>query len=299
MGISKKKPKDANPMPPTESTDESNEDKLFRTDRWLETRTENVAQDLNHLEEFLRSAIESGRSASQAFSPEKELERSNQQIDRLETMESEAWGWTTRILGEESGLNRAEKWAEWYEEMQLKIRQIRNKFWRSNSGTADSTTAAPQPGLWTHRGGHVEKVKLPKFHGDIENYSEFKSQFRLLCQGEGYPPVIELAQLRTKIPDDAVQALIGQTDPDKAWERLDEMYGDEEMSVVTAMRRLRSFKGKMTTPHEQVIELVIEVQRCHAVLEGLGKVDVLYSDRETIAVVIQCLPQDSRDRWYH
>ena len=71
------------------------------------------------------------------------------------------------------------------------------------------------------------------------------------------------------------------------------------MSIVTAMRRLRSFTGKKTTPHEQVIELVTEVQRCRAVLEGLGKVDVLYSDRETIAVVTQCLPQASRERWYH
>ena len=182
----KRKPKDADPKPPPELTEESNEDKLFRTDRWLKTRTENVAQDLNQLEEFLRSAIESGRPASQDLSPE--LERNSKQIDYLETMESEAWRWTTRIMGEESKLNRAEKWAEWYKEMQLKIRQIRSEIWRSNSGTADSTTAAPQPGLWTHRGGHVEKVKLPKFHGDIENYSEFKSQFWLLCQGEGYIP---------------------------------------------------------------------------------------------------------------
>ena len=100
----KRKPKDADPKPPPESTEESYEEKLFRIDRWLGTRTENVAQDLDQLEESLRSAIESGSPACQAFSPEKELERNSQQIDRLETVESEAWRWTTRISGEESKL---------------------------------------------------------------------------------------------------------------------------------------------------------------------------------------------------
>ena len=80
--------------------------------------------------------------------------------------------------------------------------------------------------LWTHRGGHVEKVKLPEFHGNIEDYPEFKSQFQQLCQGEGYSPVIELAQLRSKLPKDAITAIIGQTVPEKAWERLDELYGN-------------------------------------------------------------------------
>ena len=142
-------------------------------------------------------------------------------------------------------------------------------------------------------------VKLPEFNGDIEDYSQFKSQFQQLCAGERYSPVIELAQLRTKLPKEGVKAIIGQTDPGKAWERLDEIYGNMEMSVITAMRRLRNFKVTKSTPHDQVLELVAEVQRCRAVLEGLGEVEALYSDRETIAVVIQGLPRDSRERWYH
>ena len=49
-------------------------DKLFRTDRVLESKTRDVAQALINLEEFLRSVTESERSSGRAFSPEKELE---------------------------------------------------------------------------------------------------------------------------------------------------------------------------------------------------------------------------------
>ena len=76
-------------------------DKLFCADRLLESKTRDVAQALIHLEEFLRSATESERSLGQAFSPEKELESIRGRIEHLETMESEAWGWTARISGED------------------------------------------------------------------------------------------------------------------------------------------------------------------------------------------------------
>ena len=105
--------------------------------------------------------------------------------------------------------------------MQTKIQQIKGEIWRTSSSSADSATAASIPARWTHRGGHVEKVKLPEFNGDIEDYSEFKSQFQQLCAGERYSPVIKLAQLRTKLPKDGVKAIIGQTVPERAWERLD------------------------------------------------------------------------------
>ena len=105
--------------------------------------------------------------------------------------------------------------------------------------------------------------------------------------------------MRTKLPKEGVKAIIGQTVPHRAWERLDEIYGNKEMSVITAMRRLRNFKGTKSAAHEQVIKLEEEVQRCRTILEGLGEVEALYSDQETIATVVQSLPRDSRERWYH
>ena len=105
--------------------------------------------------------------------------------------------------------------------------------------------------------------------------------------------------LRSKLPKEAVTAIVGQTVPERAWERLDELYGNKEMSVITALKRLRSFKCTKSAPHDQVVELVTAVQRCRAVLEGLGEIGELYSDRETIASVVRSLPSDSCQRWYH
>ena len=82
-------------------------------------------------------------------------------------------------------------------------------------------------------------MKLPQFSGSVEDYGEFKCQFRELCSGENYTGVIELAQLRTKLPRDAVALLVGLVSPEAAWARLDETYGNEDLQVFAALKRLR------------------------------------------------------------
>ena len=90
---------------------------------------------------------------------------------------------------------------------------------------------------------HLEKVKLPQFSGKLEKYAEFKSQFQELCGGERYPAIIEITQLKQKIPREAAAALAGLMVPTTAWRRLNELYGDRESAILTALRKLRGFKS--------------------------------------------------------
>ena len=274
-------------------------DKLFCANRLLETKTRAVTQALTHLEEFIHSTVESKGTLGQAFNLEEELKSIQGKVGRIETIETEAWGWTARVSGEDSRSSRAAKWTKWYRQIQLKIQQIKKEIWRSGCSPVAPAADFAQPDQWAHHGGQVEKVKLPQFNGNFEDYSEFKSQFQQLCQGEGYSPVLELAQLRANLPTEAVTAIIGQLIPERAWERLDELYGNKETSVVAVLKRLRNFKCTKSSSHDQVLEIVAAVQRCQAVLEGMGEIGELYVDRETIASVVQSLPRDSRERWYH
>ena len=145
----------------------------------------------------------------------------------------------------------------------------------------------------------MEKIQLPEFGGDIEDYFGFKSLFRQLCSDECYAPEVELALLREKLPKRGVTAIKAKTHPEGAWKRLDKLYGDKEALVVAAITRLRKFLRTKSTPHVQILEIVAAVQRCCAVLEGLGEVRALYSDHVTMTMVIQSLPIDFRVKWFN
>ena len=111
--------------------------------------------------------------------------------------------------------------------------------------------------------------------------------------------VIELAQLRQKLPRDALSILSGLSDLKTAWARLDESYGNTNMQVLAALKRLRSFKTSKTAAHDQVVEMATAVQRCVTVLTALSRLEDFLRDQETLAEVSSVLPADSQQRWYH
>ena len=139
-------------------------------------------------------------------------------------------------------------------------------------------------------GGNVEKVKLPSFSGRLEEYLDFRSQFRQLCSGEKYSPVIKLAKLRPKLPKEAVLTIYGMEDPAIAWQRLNELYSNHEMAIVTALHLLRNFKLSKTASQDVVIELGAAVLRCTMVLEHLHAGHELANDRETLAAASTIYP---------
>ena len=109
---------------------------------------------------------------------------------------------------------------------------------------------------------------------------------------------MELAQLRTKLPREALNAIVGVTSPAVAWARLDELIGNREVSIVTALRRLREFKTVKQAPHEQMLEIATAVQRCHTVLNSLDAEQDLLRDRETVTAIVQALPSLIQALWY-
>ena len=144
----------------------------------------------------------------------------------------------------------------------------------------------------------IEKVKLPTFSGRHADFTDLRSQFRELCHGERYTPVLEMAQLRTKLPKEALALLIGLQCPEEAWKRLEELYGNRELAILSALKRLREFKATKQGAHEQVIKLAGAVQRCQTELGNVKALDELLNDRESVACIIYALPPTVKDKWY-
>ena len=145
----------------------------------------------------------------------------------MEDVESEVWILVGKVHGRAAHRTRLEGWKAWTPKVKAEIARLRRLTWKAEERLAP--LKASGSGVCKGGSGHVEKVKLPSFSGNIEDYAEFKSCFRLLCNGERYSAVLELAQMRTKLPKDAIQAIYGLTSPEEAWSRLDEMYGNREM----------------------------------------------------------------------
>ena len=271
------------------------EDRRFELAAWIRTRRNLVAARLISVEETIVQAGGPG-----CLSPhwiKEELQFVLRTLEDTEKSEMEMWKLVALLDGPDTRHFRSQEWGSWFQQVMAKVGAIRGSMARPAEVAAVATASEANP--CQRRGGFLERVKLPQFSGSVEDYGEFKCQFRELCSGENYTGVIELAQLRTKLPQDATALLVGLVSPEAAWARLDETFGNEDLQVFAALKRLRSFKPSKSAPQGQVVELAIAVQRCLTVLRALAREQDFLADRETLAEVIDALPVDSQQRWYH
>ena len=265
------------------------ERRLAQVKMLIAARTQAVSQDLVRLLEQVRSSDR----LPLAWIDE-ETRQLQSRLEKVEEMESEVWILTLRADGKAAQKRRIDRWEEWLARQRERIRKIKDRTWEVRR---EAPRHSELPGC-SRSSGHLEKVKLPTFNGRQEDFSQFKVQFRELCRGERYTPILEMAQLRLKLPREAMSAITGMQCPEKAWARLEEIYGNREMSILSALKTLREFRATKTAPHEQLIELAMAVQKCQTELGNISAESEFLGDREALACVIHALPQTIRDKWY-
>ena len=278
------------PSKPGSSQSES--DQLFQIRQMVATRSRTFTQNLDAVLARARSTDD----GPPRWLPE-EIRCCQRELDRLEEIEGPAWSLIGRLEGKTAQSRRIEKWRDWMTRQTDRIRQAKSICW---DATQRETTPAPRgrSGSCHRSTGHVEKVKLPTFTGRQEDFSEFRNQFRELCAGERYTPILEMAQMKLKLPKEALSAISGLQCPEEAWKRLEELYGNRELSILTAIKNLREFRTAKTTAHEQTIDIAMATQKCLTELKNIDAVGDLLGDRESIACILMALPQTVRDKWY-
>ena len=271
---------------------EGMQDQVFKAKQLVATRSKRFAQDLNALSDRLRSRDDGPRRWAEA-----EFRLCREQLDQLEDLESTIWVLLGKLEGRSAQRQRMDKWREWYDRQTDRLRRTRDRYWETPASTRTSNVN-DRHGQCSRSSGHVEKVKLPLFSGRQEEFSEFRSQFRELCRRERYTPVLEMAQLKLKLPKEALATIAGLRCPEEAWLRLEELYGNRELSILSALRSLREFKSAKSSAHEQVLDLVSAVQKCKTELKNVEATQELLGDRESLACIVQHLPATIRDKWY-
>ena len=271
---------------------ETARNQLFRTHQILATRTKTFTEDVSTILERVRNEEGSARTWLDV-----EVRNCQRQLERIEEQESNAWILIAEVEGKPAQSRRIERWRDWHSRQAEKLRSAKALSWKPAHRDA-SGYEERHAGRWHRSAGHVEKVKLPTFSGRQEDFAEFRGQFRELCQGERYTPILEMAQLRLKLPKEALTTITGLQCPEEAWKRLEELYGNRVLSILSAIKHLQDFKPKPAAAHEQVIETAMAVQKCMTELKNIKAVHELLGDCESVACIILALPPTVRDKWY-
>ena len=174
-------------------------DKLFRVKQLVATRSQILSQDLDLIVARLPDTEDGPVDWTQ-----EEMKSCQQRLTELEELESTAWAAIERYEGKSSQRARIEKWRDWLARQTDKIQKDQVMDLEETLQRPVRSRVSLDETIADGHVGHVEKVKLPTFSGRQADFTEFRSQFRELCRGERYTPVLEMAQLRTKLPKEAL-----------------------------------------------------------------------------------------------
>ena len=81
------------------------------------------------------------------------------------------------------------------------------------------------------------------------------------------------------------------------WERLNKVYGNTQLNLVTIKRNLESFIPKGTQKFEKVIQLYEEVEKAFDQLKVINAVNIIAEDFQLIAALISKLPYEYQSDW--
>ena len=101
-----------------------------------------------------------------------------------------------------------------------------------------------------------------------------------------------------KLPLEAKLWIKGESEPTEAWERLDKLYGDKELAVLSTMYSLESFELPQGSAHEVIQALALELRISMTWLEAVGDGSKLYANYLTIGRLVSKLDQATQVRWF-
>ena len=98
-----------------------------------------------------------------------------------------------------------------------------------------------------------------------------------------------MAKLTSAIPKEDQEIVEGIAEPEKAWKKLDERYGDRNLMIIAAMSNLTQPKLPAGLAHKKVKALVQGVRLEKARLRAVGGETKLFADSFTVGLLIEKL----------
>jgi hypothetical protein len=201
-----------------------------------ERRTD-LANELSIIERRMESRSDE-RDRDEVDDVENEVKSLRKELNDLSDLEHQVVELSLTVCGQSFSDRRAKDWWGFRGEAMKRIQAVKEENWKSLNTILKRRKERPRSTSFSGGAHLLEKVRLPTFSGKIEDWADFKSCFNELIQIGNYPALVQIAQLKCKLPTEAIDLITGLDTVDKVWSRLDERYGNKEITVVTALAKL-------------------------------------------------------------
>ena len=164
---------------------------------------------------------------------------------------------------------------------QASIRRARTIVLCTNSSSTDTSGSVSRestPSSENSRGykSYLEKLKPPTFSGRVEDWPEFRAVWNELL-GD-VPESIQVQHVRNHLPAADAKKVSGVKTMEEVWQRLERVYGDRELNILTVKSNLENFSPKSAQDHRKLQEVYEVVERAVTQLQNLDALRYLKED---------------------
>ena len=178
---------------------------------------------------------------------------------------------------------------------QSRIRAIQAAIRHSRSSTAPSSLrdnnspiTADFPPIDRSYKPFMKRLEPPTFSGRIEDWPEFRSVWKdLLAE---FPESVQVQHLKTNIPEADARRVAGVKTMDEMWRRLERVYGDTDLNIITVKTTLENFSPKSTQDHKRIMEVYEAIETASTQLQNLNALQYLKDDFGLISKLVLKLP---------
>ena len=135
---------------------------------------------------------------------------------------------------------------------------------------------------------YIERLKPPKFSGKIEDWPDFRSVWNDLIAD--YPESVQVQHLKENLPEVDAKRIAGVKSMAEIWRRLEKVYGDKELNIITVKTNLENFIPKATQDHKRILEVFETIETAVTQLGNLGALQYLKDDFGLMSKLVMKLP---------
>ena len=106
---------------------------------------------------------------------------------------------------------------------------------------------------------YMERLKPPSFSGKVEDWPEFRSVWKDLLSD--YPESVQIQHLVANVPEVDKRRIAGVRSMTEIWKRLEKVYGDTKLNILTVKQTLEGFVPKATENYKRVLEIFEAVEK--------------------------------------
>ena len=111
--------------------------------------------------------------------------------------------------------------------------------------------------------------------------------------------MLEMARLKSAVPEKVRELLEGVMESEEAWEKLDDRYGDRKVAIIVAITDLTNLELPAGLAHEKIEAIVQGVRVAKVRLRAVAGDAELFADWFPVGSLVKKLKQEIRTRWRH